>query len=161
MDENKANLLFEKNEYIFKILYLIRKNLPNSEFLYLLMFLLKYIGLILFSISLNVYDTTSSKNSMTNQDPKPNGFSSFKPDENFNFSSDIPMKDKNGDFSDINTSSNNSDNSNNNMIVTIFQKLLINGDNFKTLNDSYQLICLIGCFIFIIWRDIYEKKILY
>ena len=153
MDENKANLLFEKNEYIFKILYLIRKNLPNSEFLYLLMFLLKYIGLILFSISLNVYDTTSSNNSMTNQDPKPNdnGFSSFKPDENINFSSDIPMKDKNGDFSDINTSSNNSDNSNNNMIVTIFKKLLINGDNFKTLNDSYQLICLIGCLVFIIY----------
>ena len=153
MDENKANLLFEKNEYIFKILYLIRKNLPNSEFLYLLMFLLKYIGLILFSISLNVYDTTSSNNSMTNQDQKPNdnAFSSFKPDENFNFSSGIPIGEKNGEFSDINSSSNDSNNSNNNMIVTIFKKLLINGDNFKTLNDSYQIICLIGFFIFVIY----------
>ena len=57
MEENKDNMIFEKNEYKFKILYLIRKNLPKSEFLYILMFFLKYIGIILFSISLNVYDT--------------------------------------------------------------------------------------------------------
>ena len=63
MEENKINLIFEKNEFRFRILYLIRKNLPKSEFLYLLMFFLKYIGLILFSISLNVFDT---RNTTTN-----------------------------------------------------------------------------------------------
>ena len=153
MDENKANLLFEKNEYIFKILYLIRKNLPKSEFLYLLMFFLKYIGLILFSISLNVYDSRSSNNSINNMNPNIND--NALNSENMKFSdkfffSDIKMNEKGEELSNINSSSNNSDNSNN-MVVNIFKKLLINGDNFKTLNDSYQIICLIGFFIFVIY----------
>ena len=53
MEENEINIEFEKNEYLFKILYLIRINLPTSQFMYIIMFLLKYIGLILFSVSLN------------------------------------------------------------------------------------------------------------
>ena len=140
MDENKANLVFEKNEYIFKILYLIRKNLPTSEFLYLLMFFLKYIGLILFSISLNTYNSSSNSNTRKNI-----SLMSDRPEDKFGFSdkmfsSDIPFGEREKEPSDINNndynSSTGSNNSNNNMVVVIFKKLLINGDNFKILNDS-------------------------
>ena len=53
MEEERINIDFEKNEYLFKIIYLIRINQPKSEYMYIIMFLLKYIGLILLSISLN------------------------------------------------------------------------------------------------------------
>ena len=159
MDENKANLVFEKNEYIFKILYLIRKNLPTSEFLYLLMFFLKYIGLILFSISLNTYNSSSNSNTRKNI-----SLMSDRPEDKFGFSdkmfsSDIPFGEREKEPSVINNndfnSSTGSNNSNNNMVVVIFKKLLINGDNFKILNDSYQIICLIGFFILIIYISLW------
>ena len=53
MEEEEKNLLYEKNIYKYRTLYLIRINLPSSEYIYIIIFLIKYIGLILFSISLN------------------------------------------------------------------------------------------------------------
>ena len=55
MEDDKINIQYEKNEFLYKIIYLIRINLPTSEYLYILMFFLKYIGLVLFSISLNIW----------------------------------------------------------------------------------------------------------
>ena len=57
MDENKIKIEHEKNEYLYKIIYLIRINLPSTEYIYIIIFFLKYIGLILFSISLNKWNT--------------------------------------------------------------------------------------------------------
>ena len=42
-----------KIEFLLRTIYLIRKHFPSSEFLYLVMFFLKYLGYILFSLSLN------------------------------------------------------------------------------------------------------------
>ena len=53
MEDEEKNLLYEKNVYKYKILYLIRMNLPSAEYIYIIIFFIKYIGLILFSISLN------------------------------------------------------------------------------------------------------------
>ena len=162
MEENKDNMIFEKNEYKFKILYLIRKNLPKSEFLYILMFFLKYIGIILFSISLNVYDTRNINNNtniINANIPDPNHYlfsddMANKPvQQNYGeknefsdylFKSDYYMNDKNKPEDNPNNSNNQINSSDsNNMIQYIFRKLLINGDNFKILNNSYQIICLI------------------
>ena len=54
------NIDFEKNEYIFKIIYLIRSNLPSSEYLYIIMFFIKFVGLILISVSLNEWKKESN-----------------------------------------------------------------------------------------------------
>ena len=53
MENEEINLLYHKNVYKFKILYIIRNNLPSSEYVYIIAFFLKYLGLILISISLN------------------------------------------------------------------------------------------------------------
>ena len=53
MEDEKINIQYENNIYKFKILYLIRTNLPKSEYIYIITYLIKYMGLILFSISLN------------------------------------------------------------------------------------------------------------
>ena len=159
MEEYKSNVLFE-NEYLFKILYLIRKNLPTSEFIYLLMFFLKYIGLILFSISLNVFDTNNSTND--NNKSYNNGKSARiiltdilirNAQEMDELDSDNSLTDfrlpppDNGGGGVVKTNSMN----NNNMIQTIFKKFLINGDNFNILNDYYQIICLVGLIILVIY----------
>ena len=159
MEEYKSNVLFE-NEYLFKILYLIRKNLPTSEFIYLLMFFLKYIGLILFSISLNVFDTNSSTND--NNKSYNNGKSARiiltdilirNAQEMDELDSDNSLTDfrpplpDNGGDNEVKPNSMN----NNNMIQTIFKKFLINGDNFNILNDYYQIICLVGLIILVIY----------
>ena len=67
MDDDKKNQQNEQNEYLFKILYLIRTNLPTSEYLYLIMFLIKYVGLILFSISLNEWEKDNPENMKNNK----------------------------------------------------------------------------------------------
>ena len=56
MEDDKIGIQYERNEYIFRIIYLIRINIPSSEYIYIIMFFLKYIGLILFSISLNQWN---------------------------------------------------------------------------------------------------------
>ena len=56
MDENEKNLKTEEKEYLFKMIYLIRINLPSSEWMYIIMFILKFLSLILFSISLNEWN---------------------------------------------------------------------------------------------------------
>jgi len=60
MDDDKINIEYEKQEYIFKIIYLIRINLPSSEFVYLSMVFLKSIGYLLLSFSLN--DLSNQRN---------------------------------------------------------------------------------------------------
>ena len=60
MDENEIQLKYEKKEYLFKMLYLIRTNLPLSEYIYIIMFILKYLSLILFSISLNEWNNSDN-----------------------------------------------------------------------------------------------------
>ena len=62
MDDDKKHQQNEQNEFLFKILYLIRRNLPTSEYLYLIMFFNKYVGLILFSISLNEWEKDNPMN---------------------------------------------------------------------------------------------------
>ena len=53
MEDDKINIQYEKQEYLFRIIYLIRINLPSSEYVYLAMFFLKSIGHLLISTSLN------------------------------------------------------------------------------------------------------------
>ena len=137
MEENKYHFANEKNEYIFKILYLIRKNLPKSEFIYLLMFGLKYIGLILFSISLNVFDSDDISSNFEKPMNEPDGNHEPPPSDNI--------------MERVKPNSSNSFSDSNNIIQKIFKKLLINGDNLNILNHSYQIICLIGFIILIIY----------
>ena len=75
MDENKIEIEYEKNEYLYKILYLIRINLPSIEFIYIIMFFLKYIGLVLFSISLNKWN--NDRNIRANTDKNNDTISSL------------------------------------------------------------------------------------
>ena len=75
MKENEINIEFSNNEYLFKMLYLIRTNLPTSEYIYIIMFLLKYIGIILFSISLNKWN--NDKKFQNNAKEKNNTISIF------------------------------------------------------------------------------------
>ena len=53
MEDGKINIEYEKQEYLFRLIYLIRINLPSSEYVYLFMIFLKSIGFLLISISLN------------------------------------------------------------------------------------------------------------
>ena len=55
-EKEKNNNDYEKYEHIFKIIYLIRINIPTSDYVYIIMYILKYIGIILFSISLNQWN---------------------------------------------------------------------------------------------------------
>ena len=113
MEENLINNNYEKNEYIFKIIYLIRINLPSSEFLYIFMFLLKYIGLILFSMSLNQI----KKEILTNPPPEPNDFHNKKKFISQHYDDNIYI---------------------------FFSKVLFCGNNIRILNGNYQMICIIG-----------------
>jgi len=61
MEEEEVHIEFEKNEYIYKIIYLVRINLPSSEIIYFIMFLFKYLGLFTFSTSLNNNNETTEK----------------------------------------------------------------------------------------------------
>ena len=66
--ENTGNENKSKNiDYLLKSIYLIRINFPASEYLYILMFLLKYLGYIIWSIYLtqnlkNGHEEESKKN---------------------------------------------------------------------------------------------------
>ena len=40
MENDKINIDYEKKEYIFRIIYLIRINLPSAEYVYISMFFL-------------------------------------------------------------------------------------------------------------------------
>ena len=51
----------QKIEYLLRSIYLIRKNFPSSEYIYIIMFFLKYFGYILFSLSLTE-ETNSEQN---------------------------------------------------------------------------------------------------
>jgi len=53
MEDGKISIEYEKQEYLFRLIYLIRINLPSSEYVYLFMIFLKSIGFLLISISLN------------------------------------------------------------------------------------------------------------
>ena len=66
MEDGKINIEYEKQEYLFRIIYLIRINLPSSEYVYLFMFLLKSIGYLLISISLNDLSYKNNENDEIN-----------------------------------------------------------------------------------------------
>ena len=68
MEDEKINIQYENNVYKFKILYLIRTNLPKSEYTYIITFFIKYIGLILFSISLNEWNTNKTNENFNNNE---------------------------------------------------------------------------------------------
>ena len=57
------HIQFEKNEYLYKIIYLVRINIPSSELIYFIMFFFKYLGLFTFCISLNNNNETTQTNS--------------------------------------------------------------------------------------------------
>ena len=61
MEEEENHIEFEQREYIYKIIYLVRINLPSSEIIYFIMLLFKYLGLFAFSISLNNINETTGK----------------------------------------------------------------------------------------------------
>ena len=63
MEEDEIHMEFEQSEYIYKVIYLVRINLPSSEIIYFIMFLLKYLGLFAFSTSLNNNNETTEINS--------------------------------------------------------------------------------------------------
>ena len=67
MEDEKINIQYENNVYKFKILYLIRTNLPKSEYTYIITFFIKYIGLILFSISLNQWNADKANENSMNE----------------------------------------------------------------------------------------------
>ena len=67
MEDEKINIQYENNVFKFKILYLIRTNLPKSEYIYIITFLIKYIGLILFSTSLNEWNTDQTEDNINNK----------------------------------------------------------------------------------------------
>ena len=114
--EKERNMYYEKNEYIYKIIYLIRINLPSSEYIYIIMFVLKNIGLILFSISLNFWKIENS--AQLNQIQNDKNMSSLNAIDNTN---------------------------------VIFSKFLINGNNLKILNKHYQIFCIIGFCLLLIY----------
>ena len=62
MESKKKEDNQEKSEYLFKLIYLIRINLPTNELLYIIMFFFKYLGFILFSISLNELKINNNNN---------------------------------------------------------------------------------------------------
>ena len=125
--EEDTNIYYEKNEYIYKIIYLIRTNLPSSEYIYIIMLFLKNIGLILFSISLNFWKIVKIEQS-----------------------NETPKNDNN--IFDINTIDN---------VNIIFSKFLINGNNLKILNKHYQVICIIGFCILLIYIIIFIFGLFY
>ena len=119
MEENAINIYNEKNEYLYKIIYLIRINLPSSEFIYIIMFFLKYIGIIIFGLSLNY----------------------IRKEIDITPSSEKDLK---------NLESSESKNTNDN-IYSFFCNFLINGNNLKILSGNYQIICIAGLGILLIY----------
>ena len=72
MENDKINIDYEKKEYIFRIIYLIRINLPSAEYVYISMFFLKSIGHLLISNSLNNLTYQESKYDELNNDKNKN-----------------------------------------------------------------------------------------
>ena len=77
MEDEKISIQYENNIYKYKILYLIRTNLPKSEYTYIVIFLLKYIGLILFSISLNEWTSDEAQDNSRQESNNRNEQTSF------------------------------------------------------------------------------------
>ena len=74
MEDDKINIQYEKQEYLFRIIYLIRINLPSSEYVYLFMLFLKSIGYLLISISLNDNSYQKDENDELNNNINYNNF---------------------------------------------------------------------------------------
>ena len=84
MEDDKINIDYEKKEYIFRIIYLIRINLPSSEYVYISMFFLKSIGHLLLSTSLNdfayqesIYDELNNAENNNSTSLYSSGFTNF------------------------------------------------------------------------------------
>jgi len=77
MEDDKINIDYEKKEYIFKIIYLIRINLPSSEYVYIYMFFLKSIGHLLISTSLSDLTYQESKTDELNNSKNNNSNSLY------------------------------------------------------------------------------------
>ena len=77
MEDDKINIDYERKEYIFRIIYLIRINLPSSEYVYIFMFFLKSIGYLLISTSLNDWTYQESKYDEINDTKNSNSTSNF------------------------------------------------------------------------------------
>ena len=130
MEDEKINIQYENNIYKFKILYLIRTNLPKSEYIYIITYLIKYMGLILFSISLNEWNNEQTKDIPNNEREKSNN--NFENEESSSFFN----------------------------VQHFFANLIITGHHFKVLSSFYEIICLIVfiffiayifCFIYVIY----------
>jgi hypothetical protein len=139
MDDDEAILNYANNIYIYKILYLIRTNLPSSEYLYMIMFFLKYLGLILFSNSLNDSKDNKEKIDLHINDK----VNSNKPND-----SDILNNKSNSSISSLS-------------IQSILSKLLINGNGFEVINKYYAEICVIGFCILIVYILLIYYGIIY
>ena len=114
MEDEEIKLQNKKNIYIYKALYLIRTNLPSSEFFYIIMILFKYIGLIIFSLSLNDFINDQNNNNIEQRNL---------------------MDDKTNQDEDIMSTLN---------LQSFLSNLMINGKNLNILNKNYQIICLFG-----------------
>ena len=131
MDEEKIKLQYNKKIYIYKILYLVRTNLPSSEFIYIIMFFIKYLGLIITSISLNELESGPSNSVNIDKDV-------IKENEEPRILNDSNKPDKSPQI-----------------FITNFKKilsnLLITGTNLKILQNNYQQICLFGFILLMIY----------
>ena len=135
MDDNESILKYENNIYIYKTLYLIRTNLPSSEYLYIIMFFLKYLGLILFSSSLNDLN-----------------------DANENIAPSINNK----DYSNNQNTMNKSNTSTSSLSIhSILSKILINGNGFNVISKYYAEICMVGFCILVLYILLVNYGIIY
>ena len=138
MEENDYNFQLKERKYLFKILYLIRINLPSYEFVYIIMFAIKYVGLILFSFSITEWndhflDLFGSSSS-----------SSSSPSPSFSPPADFEMK----DFGNQKIESKN-------LLYIFLSKFVIYGYNSEVKSTYYNEISLIGiaillCYILLI-----------
>mgnify|MGYP002623805179 CR=1 FL=1 len=123
MEDEDIHIEFEKNEYIYKMIYLVRINLPSSELIYFIMFLFKYLGLYTFCTSLNQINNNNNNETISSK--------------NFSNNSREPIPQLSYSY-----------NININYFLT---KFLITGNSLKMLDRNYQEICVTGFLILILY----------
>ena len=134
MDDNDISLKNKKYIFLYKTIYLIRTNLPSSEYLYIIMFFLKYLGLILFSTSLN--DSDNKDNSPPSN---PNNSDNLNNQDNIDNTDNRDNFGNNFNFSISSLS-----------VQSLLSNFLVNSSNLNILNKYYEEICFIGfCFLMV------------
>jgi hypothetical protein len=111
------------------------------------MYFLKYIGFILFSVSLNEWKNNDNENDINNKNNENIPFQEKEEGKNINNNNDDYLKNNIFDY-----------------VHYFLSKFLINGNNLKILNSKYQLICIIifsiilSYVILVFYGFLYMKK---